>query len=218
MGATAFSRSWARTALRRDAGGLASGGRRRPKVLKTRPSGSGQAARCGPWLFLRPALRHGLLAFAVVALAGCGFRPIHATYADGAVSDQLSRIYVAAITDRVGQRVRNQLIDRLTPKGVPSNNAYRLEVKLTAAKPPTALTSADLASRRNFSLTAQFTLTGADGKKALTKGSYRALASYDVVDSEYATLAAVEYAEGLAAVQVADVIFTRLSLYFTSQR
>jgi LPS-assembly lipoprotein len=162
--------------------------------------------------------RHSLLALAVVALAGCGFRPMHATYADGAVSDQLARIYVATISDRVGQRVRNELLDRLTPKGVPLNSAYRLEVNLTAARPPTALSSADLATRRNFSLNAQFTLTGADGKKALTKGRYRALASYDVVDSEYATLAAVEYAEGLAAVQVADAIFTRLSLYFTSKR
>jgi len=159
-----------------------------------------------------------LLVLAVAALAGCGFRPIHATYADGKIADELAQIYVAAISDRVGQRVRNELLDRLTPKGVPSNNAYRLEISLTAAQPPTALSSADLATRRNFTLSAQFTLTGADQKKPLVRGRYRALASYDVVDSEYATLAAVDYAEGLAAVQVADAIFTRLSLYFTSKR
>ena len=159
-----------------------------------------------------------MLAFAVATLAGCGFRPMHATYADGKVADQLARVYVAAISDRVGQRVRNELLDRLTPKGVPSNNAYRLEVSLSAARPPTTLSSADLATRRNFSLNARYTLTGADGRKALTRGRYRALASYDIVDSEFATLAALEYAEGLAAVQVADAIFTRLSLYFTSKR
>ena len=44
-GSTAFSRSWARMALRRDAGSIASGDRRRPKVLKPRPFGSTQEAR-----------------------------------------------------------------------------------------------------------------------------------------------------------------------------
>ena len=164
------------------------------------------------------SFRLAFFALAVAALAGCGFRPMHATYADGAVSDQLARIYVATISDRIGQRVRNELLDRLTPKGVPLNNAYRLEINLTAAQPPSALSSADLATRRNFSLNANYSLIGADGKKPLIKGRYRALASYDIVDSEYATLAAIEYAEGLAAIQVADAIFTRLSLYFTSKR
>ncbi len=44
-GCTASSRSWARMALRRDARSIASGGRRRPKTLKTRPFGSTQEAR-----------------------------------------------------------------------------------------------------------------------------------------------------------------------------
>jgi hypothetical protein len=45
MGCTTFLRSWARMALRRDAGSIASGGRRRPKALKTWPYGSTQEAR-----------------------------------------------------------------------------------------------------------------------------------------------------------------------------
>jgi LPS-assembly lipoprotein len=162
--------------------------------------------------------RPALLAFFLAALAGCGFRPMHATYADGAVTDQLAKIYVASITDRVGQRVRNELLDRLTPKGVPPRNDYRLEVDLSASRPPTALSSADLATRRNYELTARFTLTSADGSTSLFTGRYRALASYDIVDSEFATLTAIDYAEGLAATQVADAIFTRLSVYFTSKR
>jgi len=162
--------------------------------------------------------RRGLLVVTIAALAGCGFRPMHATYADGKVADELAKIYVAALADRIGQRVRNELLDRLTPKGVPPSNAYRLDVKLSAARPPVSLSSADLATRRNYSLSATFTLTDARDRKALVKGNYRALASYDVVDSEYATLAALENAERLAATQVAEGIFTRLSLYFTSRR
>ncbi len=42
-GCTVFSMPWARTALRRDAASIASGAGRRPKALKTRPSGSTRA-------------------------------------------------------------------------------------------------------------------------------------------------------------------------------
>ncbi len=164
------------------------------------------------------SLRGILVVLIVAVLAGCGFRPMHATFADGAVADELAQVYIAAIPDRVGQRLRNDLLDRMTPKGVPAKNAYRLEVNLTSTRPPTALSTSDLATRRNYSLTARFTLTSSDGKKRLMSGQYRALTSFDIVDSEYATLASHDYAEKLAAAQVADVIFTKVSLYFTSKR
>ncbi|MCP4328305.1 MAG: hypothetical protein GY791_07705 [Alphaproteobacteria bacterium] len=159
-----------------------------------------------------------VLACCLAALAACGFRPLHATYRDGAVNDDLATIYVASIADRVGQQVRNELVDLLNPKGVPANNIYRLEVQLSATSPPSVLSSDELASRRNYRLNAHYQLTSADGKSSFLSRRYLAVTSFDIVSSEFATLAANDYAQELAAKQVAEEIATQLTLYFTSKR
>jgi LPS-assembly lipoprotein len=158
------------------------------------------------------------LALAAMLLGACGFRPMHAAYRDGIVDQQLAQVYVASIPDRVGQMVRNDLIDLLNPEGQPADNRYRLEVELTATRPSTVLSTQELASRRNYTLTANYRLTSADGKTELMKRRHRAVTSFDIVESEFATLAAEDYAQKLAAKQVAEAIQRQVTLYFTSKR
>ncbi len=154
----------------------------------------------------------------IAVAGGCGFRPMHATYADGTVADNMAQIYVASIPDRIGQLVRNNLLDMLNPKGQPAQDTYRLQVELSSTSPPTVLSTDELASRRNFTLTADYTLSSADGRQRLMRRSYRAVTSFDIVESEFATLAARDYAEKLAARQVAEAIENQIALYFTSTR
>ena len=67
----------------------------------------------------------------LVLLVGCGFEPLYvqkkhdnAWYFNGefdtSISSEMSQIKVEAIAERFGQIVRNELIDSLTPRGVPA--------------------------------------------------------------------------------------------------
>ena len=78
--------------------------------------------------FFRPAV-----AAALISLAACGFRPLHAPGA-GAEPEVLAGIEIAHIPDRLGQVVRNHLLDRLTPRGAPAAATYRLAVSLLTSK------------------------------------------------------------------------------------
>ena len=174
-------------------------------------SSSRGAARRGP-----PVGPLVAVLLATLVLAGCGFQPMYADPARGRpVSEDMARIYVAAIPDRVGQLLRNDLLDRLNPMGQPAKNRYRLEVELRSSSPPTVLSTNELASRRNFTLNATYTLRSADGKQRFLRRRYTAVTSFDIVESEFATLTARDYAEELAARQVADAIQTQLALYFS---
>ena len=62
-----------------------------------------------------------------ILLAGCGFRPLYGTIGeDLPVTTQLAQIRIAAIPDRIGQKLRNFLLDRINPEGQPQRPLYYL--------------------------------------------------------------------------------------------
>lgn len=165
------------------------------------------------WLFRLAAV---IVACALVG--ACGFRPMYATYKDGSIAEDLNTIYVAAIPDRIGQQLRNELLDRLNPKGQPGDPRYRLHVDISFSDPPRALATNELASRRKFSLASRWALLSPDGKKTLAKATVRSETSYNIVASEYATLVSRRNAEAAAAQDAAERIKTQLALYFADER
>src|SRR5690242_7641602 len=74
-------------------------------------------------------------ALLLLALAGCGFRPLYGTRAaDPYVGPEMGGIYISPLPDRDGQLVRNALLDRIDPKGEPQQPRYRLDIKLTVTE------------------------------------------------------------------------------------
>src|SRR5690606_19133255 len=77
-------------------------------------------------------------AAAVLALSGCGYRPVYgeqsaAVSGDGARSN-LGSVKVLGIADRRGQILRNYLLDRMTPRGEPATPRYILSVTTTEGR------------------------------------------------------------------------------------
>ena len=101
-----------------------------------------------------------------------------------------SAISIAPIPDRVGQLVRNQLLDALTPQGRPRDPVYVLSVTLTQTKEAVAFRSDEQATRFNVSLEAQFVLREADGGAIVTQGNTRSVAPFNIVRSEFANITA----------------------------
>ena len=153
-----------------------------------------------------------------VALSGCGFRPLYAvgTTPDG-VSSYFTQVFVEPIPGRQGVHLRNQMMDALTPEGTPSSAAYRLSIKLVDVKEGLAIQENTQITRYNYSLSAKYELRDAVSGEVLDHGTARAIAAYNVADSQFATQSAERDAQERAAREAGEDIRLRLGLYFENR-
>lgn len=156
---------------------------------------------------------------AALALSGCGFRPLYATTGAGSegMAEYFSQVFVEPIPGRQGVHLRNQLMDALTPAGTPSAAAYRLTIKMEDLKEGLAIKENTQITRYNYSLTAKYELRDSVSGEVLDRGTARAIAAYNVVDSQFATQSAERDAQERAAREVGEDIRLRLGLYFDNR-
>jgi len=152
-------------------------------------------------------------------LAACGFHPLYGRPAsDADVAPQLAQIFIEPIADRIGQVLHNQLRDRLTPRGVPREARYRLNVALDFARSPVALQKDQSVTRVNLTVRANYVLSDAQSGSTVSSGTTRSVAAFNVVRSDFATLSAERDAERRAVRDLGDEISTRLAVSFASSR
>jgi LPS-assembly lipoprotein len=159
-----------------------------------------------------------LVAAAAISLSGCGFKPLYAvgTTPDG-MRAYFGQVFVEPIPGRQGVHLRNQLLDAMTPAGTPSGAAYNLNVQLTDVKEGLAIQENTQITRYNYTLTARYELRDAVSNEVLDKGTARAIAAYNVVDSQFGTQSAERDAQDRAAREVGEDIRLRLGLYFENR-
>ncbi|MBT5049263.1 MAG: hypothetical protein HOM58_12255 [Rhodospirillaceae bacterium] len=155
---------------------------------------------------LRRSAAIGVLACITVAAAGCGFSPLYGK-AGGSDAAVLSTIQIKQIPDRVGQTLRNFLLERLAPKGQARRTAYTLSVKLTESKRVLAIRKDETATRANLVMTADFSLTADHApRRGTITGVAVSTNSYNVLRSDFATLSAEKDARDRALRTIADEI------------
>ena len=162
----------------------------------------------------------GLLV-ATLIVAACGFQPLYGSeqgVLSGAVVENLAAVRIIGIADRLGQIVRNDLLDRLNPFGEPTAPRYSLAVQLEEAKEGLAIQIDDTVTRFNLTLTANYFLTDAQSGAVLTTGSVRATAAYNVLRSDFANVIAERDAQQRAAREISDELKTRLAVFFGGVR
>ena len=154
----------------------------------------------------------------VTGLSACGFKPMYATDGSGpAVSEEFAKITIDPIPDRLGQLVRNALIDRVTPLGSPRDPVYRLVVKVTEEREDVGLRQDASVTRANYRLNGDFQLVEiATDLKVITGNAWTATA-YDVVQQDFSTVIAQQDAERRLSIELADEIRTRLAIYFSRE-
>ena len=154
-------------------------------------------------------------------LTACGFHPLYATEGTdlaAPVAAQLAGVRILALDGRVGQALRNDLLDRITPLGEPAAPDYTLFVDLKESKEGLAIQRDATVTRFNLTLTANYALLHPVTRVARTSGTVRATASYNVVQSEFANVIAERDAEDRAARVLADELRTRLAVEFAGGR
>jgi len=151
----------------------------------------------------------------VLLLAGCGFTPMYATPSPGSgkanVVAAMNKIAIRPIPDRSGMKLRQELRERMQPKGLQGNAQYDLDVTLTRTVEELGIRGDATASRANLIISASFYL--AEGGTRVFGDRVQSIVGYNILDDQYATVAAQADAEDRAIRQVGDEIKTRVGVY-----
>jgi LPS-assembly lipoprotein len=150
----------------------------------------------------------------LVALAGCGFEPLHRDAGQGSAAQALATIRIDPIADRSGQVLRNYLLDRLTPRGVPAAAEYVLRVRLQEPRQTLALRRDDVISRVGYTATARFDLFDASGRRVFG-GSSSYTTDYEVTNSEFATNVSAQNARDRVLELVGEDIRNQLAVHLS---
>ena len=151
---------------------------------------------------------------ALSLLTGCGFKPIYGSAGPSNISIELSTVQVALIEDRIGQQLRNLLLDRINPGGSPKKPNYRLSVKLFESKQELAVKKSEISTRANLTFTANFKLQGLrQFASRVFSGNAKIVTSYNILSSDFGTLATERDARRRAVRELSDAITNRISAY-----
>jgi LPS-assembly lipoprotein len=162
--------------------------------------------------------RRTVLLGVCLTLGACTIRPLLLETADDQdVRAQLEAITIVGLDGRLGQLVRNSLLDQLNPASLSAPNRYILQVELRRNASSLGIQLDDVITRFNLTLTARFELVDATDGRVLYEDQVRRIASYNVSRQPYATLSAEVDAERRVANEVGSNIRTVLAVYFANQ-
>lgn len=150
-------------------------------------------------------------------LAGCGLRPLYGEGPASVSQETLGSIRINPVRDRLGQLLHNRLRDRLNPRGQPLEPDYVLAVSVRERTKDLSFRKDETATRAQLTLTASFALTDAQSGERLLRGRSFIVNSFNVLDSQYATLAAEEDARSRGVRELADDITAQVAS-FIAQR
>lgn len=152
----------------------------------------------------------------LLLLSACGFRPLYgpAATSQARTSERLATVSVALIPDRIGQLVRNALLDRVNIRGQPANPDFVLDVDVNETIQNLAIQRDETATRANLILQADFRLVDGATRETVFDGSVQSVSSYNISTSQdFATLSAETNARRRGARDLADEITARVAIF-----
>ena len=113
--------------------------------------------------------------------------------------------------------LRNNLIHQLRITGGQKEKKYDLIVELEETVQSLAVRKSAFATRANLTVTAKYALVSSGLSKTLLQSSEHATVSYNIYNSEFATLVAQRDANERAIRSLGKDIIIRLAIYFERQ-
>lgn len=155
-------------------------------------------------------MKRAALVAALLALPACGLQPIYAGGASGAAATALSSIEVAPIADKGGYLLRQELVRRFGERGGAAR--YRLEVALDDRISGFGIRGDSSRSRERRTLRARYRLIDMETNAVMVDATAGSDVTIDVVQSEYAVVAAEETALERLAGELADQITLKVAV------
>lgn len=171
--------------------------------------------------------RNIVIAVLITLISGCGFEPLYVEKKsnsewyydnefDTGIKEEMASVKVELIQDRIGQLIRNDLLDKLTPKGTPKSPKYYLKItNIDKQEIDQALRNDITATRKKVIYRISYTLQNEKHTK-LISGMSVAYLGYDILRDPYSTTFAQKKNEKNAAKIIANDISLRLGAYFHS--
>ena len=157
-------------------------------------------------------MRRFATTLALLALGGCGLRPLYSGGSGGAVAQTLGSVTIASIDGQSGWLMRNKLVERLG-EGGSGTATYRLDVTLDDNLTSFGVRGNQAATQERRTLRARYQLVDLRNGTVVLDSTAGSDAGIDIVSSEYATVAAEQTAlENLTGI-VADQITARVALF-----
>ena len=158
-----------------------------------------------------------LLLVSLGIIAACGFHPVYGVnkYTAVGVEEHLAQIHIEGIPDREGQFLRNALIERFYRDGRPINPVYKLTISPISESVRNLDITIDSDTTRG-QLTLRVTMILNDEKtgESILKRQLRSIASYNIIDSEFANRVSEQNTRENALNDLARQIEEQLTLYF----
>jgi LPS-assembly lipoprotein len=154
--------------------------------------------------------RAALLLALAFPLSACGLRPLYSGGSGSAASSLLSNVSVGPIEGKSGWLVRNAIVDRIGDHD--GSARYRLDIKLDDQIEGYGIRADRTTTRERRQLRARYQLVDTTDNKMLIDTTAGSDVGIDVVNSEYATIAAEQTALERLAETVADQIITHVAL------
>lgn len=149
---------------------------------------------------------------APLVLGGCGLQPLYSGGSSGAVASAIGQVDIAPIEGKAGWLVTNALKDRLG--AISSGGApYRLIVRLDDQISGLGVRRDNSVTRERRTLRARYQLVDAAQGTVLLDQTAGSDVGIDVVQSDYAVIAAENSALERLSTVIADQIVARLALY-----
>lgn len=153
----------------------------------------------------------------LLALAGCGFRPLYGGGPDGtAVEARLNEIDVGLIPNRQGQLLRQALEAELQRAGAPNFYRYHLRVSYGWSVQTLGIQPDSSNTRNRYIAHAEWTLTPeGDRGKVIVHGSAQAMdATNNIVNQNFAGTLDQGVLRHRFAKRIARQISEQLAIYF----
>jgi LPS-assembly lipoprotein len=167
-----------------------------------------------------PRRRLGLAALvsAAAALGACGFQPLYGDNGARSAAGELAAVHINTIPDRNGQMLHNFLLDRINAQGRPGDPRYVLDIRLTESKSSLGIIKDSSSTLAQIASVANYTLRDLKANKTLQSGRSRSVTSYNIVQSDFATLAAEKDARERTLREISEDITTKVAVFLSSRK
>ncbi len=132
------------------------------------------------------------------------------------LNDVMAGLKITEVPGRVGQRVRNELIFKVTGGGYQADATYRLDISVRESITNTLVELTGDVQSQLFNLQAEFVLVRLADDQTVLKGKSVGRAAFDRYDPIFTNTRARIDAENRAARVVADGIRTRIAAFLSS--
>jgi LPS-assembly lipoprotein len=154
-------------------------------------------------------------------LAGCGFKPVYGVNSAGkspSAVQQFASIEIPVMPNRLGQQMRNLLIDSLHPNGATGDYRYKLAIGIKEAVVSLGLQQNSTSTRGQVRLTIKYSLIDAENSKVVLSETLRTSTGYNIQINMFSSVLSQDDAEAQGLQQIVDDMTLHLALYFTTQK